>query len=66
MHIPVQGEQVAIERAAEAVVGCLGKPGGCAVVPGLPEEQYAFTLVLSMIAGLTAGLVSTLEPQGGS
>ncbi|GIL97012.1 hypothetical protein Vretimale_2731 [Volvox reticuliferus] len=45
-------------------MGCLGQPDGCTVVPGLPEEQYYFTLVTSFGGGLVAGFVSKLEPQG--
>lgn len=44
---------------------CLGRPNGCVVVPGLPEEQYYFTLITSIAGGLVAGFVSKLEPQGG-
>lgn len=43
---------------------CLGKPGGCLVVPGVPDEQYYFTLLTSVAGGLVAGFVSKLEPQG--
>ncbi|GLC37253.1 hypothetical protein PLESTB_001143400 [Pleodorina starrii] len=63
-YVREQGEQAAILNSAEILIGCLGKPGGCAVVPGLPEEQYYFTLVTSIAGGLVAGFVSKLEPQG--
>lgn len=35
------------------------------VVPGLPPDQYNFTLGLSVAAGLILGFVTQLEPQGG-
>lgn len=31
---------------------------------GLPDDQYYFTLGLSMVGGLILGFVSRLEPQG--
>ena len=34
------------------------------VVPGLPDNQYQFTLGLSIAAGLILGFVTQLEPQG--
>ncbi len=34
------------------------------MVPGIPEEQYYFTLATSVAGGLIAGFVSKLEPQG--
>ncbi|KAG2490356.1 hypothetical protein HYH03_011158 [Edaphochlamys debaryana] len=57
------GEQAAILQSTSALVGCLNK-GGCLVVPGLPEEQYYLTLIISAVAGVVAGFASRLEPQG--
>lgn len=34
------------------------------MVPGLPEDQYTFTLLLSMAGGLVAGAVTRLETSG--
>jgi hypothetical protein len=34
------------------------------VVPGLPSDQYAFTLALSAAGGVVAGLVTRIEPAG--
>jgi hypothetical protein len=48
----------------DAIVSCLEKPGGCRVVPGLPEDQYAFTLITSIAGGLVFGFCSLIPPQG--
>ncbi|GIL97011.1 hypothetical protein Vretimale_2731 [Volvox reticuliferus] len=63
-YVREQGEQAAILASTQVLMGCLGQPDGCTVVPGLPEEQYYFTLVTSFGGGLVAGFVSKLEPQG--
>jgi hypothetical protein len=47
-----------------ALVECLDRPDGCRVVPGLPQEQYVFTLGCAMAGGLVAGFVNKIEPQG--
>ena len=49
-----EGEDQAIIQAIEAVAGCLGK-GGCNVVPGLPYEQWIFTLITSLVGGIICG-----------
>ncbi|KXZ51457.1 hypothetical protein GPECTOR_12g420 [Gonium pectorale] len=63
-YVREEGEQTAILNSAAVLMDCLGRPDGCAVVPGLPEEQYYFTLITSVAGGLVAGFVSKLEPQG--
>lgn len=60
----LQGESAAVENAINAVTTCLGSPKGCAVVPGLPPNQYWFTFAMSVIGGVIAGFVIKLEPQG--
>lgn len=47
-----------------ALIDCLGRPDGCRVVPGLPPDQYFFTLWCAIAGGLVAGFVSKIEPQG--
>jgi hypothetical protein len=47
-----------------ALVECLDRPDGCRVVPGLPQEQYVFTLWCAIAGGLVAGFVNKIEPQG--
>ncbi len=48
----------------DALVECLVTPGGCAVVPGLPSNQYQLTLITSVIGGFIAGYASRLQPEG--
>ncbi len=49
-----QGEDQAIIQAVDAVKTCLVK-GGCNVVPGLPYEQWIFTLITSLVGGIICG-----------
>ncbi|KAG2440203.1 hypothetical protein HXX76_004315 [Chlamydomonas incerta] len=63
-YVREQGEQTAISVSTQVLMECLGKPGGCLVVPGVPDEQYYFTLITSVAGGLVAGFVAKLEPQG--
>ncbi len=49
-----EGEDQAILQALGAVEGCLAK-GGCGVVPGLPHEQWVFTLITSIAGGIICG-----------
>ena len=51
-------------NTADALAECLEKRGGCAVVPGLPEDQYKLTLGTSILGGLVAGYASRLQPDG--
>ena len=51
------GEDGAVLSAINAVKICLDK-GGCNVVPGLPNEQYIWTLCTSILGGLVAGFAS--------
>ena len=51
------GEDGAVLSAINAVKICLNK-GGCNVVPGLPNEQYIWTLCTSILGGLVAGFAS--------
>lgn len=43
------GESAAVMGALDALTGCLAK-GGCAVVPGLSQDHYFFTLVRALVA----------------
>jgi hypothetical protein len=60
----LQGEATALLSAVDVLTTCLAAPEGCAVVPGLPEDQYYFTLGCAIAGGLVAGFVSKIEPQG--
>ena len=58
------GEAAAVDGMLTALDVCLRREGGCAVPPGLPEEQYLFTLGTSVTGGLILGAVLRIEPQG--
>jgi hypothetical protein len=57
----VQGEAAALLSIVNAVDTCL-REGGCTRVPGLPDEQYYFTLILSIAGGVICGFSFRLEP----
>ncbi|CAD7702504.1 unnamed protein product [Ostreobium quekettii] len=63
-YIREEGEAAAITNLTSTIEGCLTKPEGCYVVPGLPRDQFYFTLVLSIAGGLVFGFASKLEPAG--
>jgi hypothetical protein len=58
----MQGEGNAMQAVVDTVDQCLRK-GGCERVPGLPEEQYFFTLVLAALGGVVCGFSFRLEPN---
>lgn len=58
-----QGEAAVVLQMMDALSGCLAR-GGCAVVPGLSMDHYAFTLAVSLAGGVVAGAASKLEPYG--
>jgi hypothetical protein len=49
--------------AVGAISSCL-EQGGCAVVPGLPYNQYQLTLITSIIGGFIFGYSTTIRNQG--
>jgi len=57
------GENNAIVQALDTVKGCLVK-GGCAVVPGLPREQWILTLITSVVGGIICGFAAQPRKQG--
>ena len=48
------GEDESIIQAINSVKICLDR-GGCRVVPGLPQEQWIFTLITSVLGGIICG-----------
>lgn len=56
----MQGESTAVQNVVDTVTTCL-QNGGCKNVPGLPEEQYYFTLILSVAGGLVLGFALRLK-----
>ncbi|CAL8464370.1 g3905 [Coccomyxa elongata] len=63
-YVREEGEAAAVMGVVDALVECLETPGGCAVVPGLPSNQYQLTLITSVIGGFIAGYASRLQPEG--
>ena len=53
-YVKDHGEDGAVIDAINSVEICLNR-GGCKVVPGLPKEQYIWTLSTSILGGLVAG-----------
>ena len=63
-YMRTQGEGAAVEETLDALADCLQRPQGCAVVPGLPGNQYQLTLITSVLGGFVAGYASRLKPEG--
>ena len=53
-YVKENGEDGAVLETINSVKICLER-GGCQVVPGLPKEQYIWTLCTSILGGLVAG-----------
>ena len=56
-YVKDHGEDGAVLDSLEAVEICLDR-GGCQVVPGLPLEQWLWTLSTSILGGLIAGFAA--------
>lgn len=63
-HLNLQGEDAAVQGTVGALSDCLQRPDGCAVVPGLPSDQYALTLITSCVGGIVFGYSLRLPPSG--
>lgn len=59
------GEDNSILGALNAIEICL-RQGGCAVVPGLPQEQWILTLITSVLGGIICGFAAHPRKQGQS
>ena len=57
------GEDQAIIQALESVKTCLAQ-NGCRVVPGLPQEQWIFTLITSIVGGFILGFAAHPRKEG--
>jgi len=62
-YVEDHGEDGAILNAISSVEDCLDR-GGCQVVPGLPREQWLFTLISSILGGLIAGFAAFPRKSG--
>ncbi len=61
-YVRDNGEDGAITNAIDSVKTCLYR-GGCKVVPGLPKEQWLWTLTTSILGGLIAGFAASPRNQ---
>ncbi len=57
-YVRDNGEDGAILASIKAVETCLDR-GGCELVPGLPQEQWQWTLLTSLLGGIIAGFASS-------
>ena len=62
-YVRDHGEDGAVIDAINSVKVCLER-GGCEVVPGLPKEQYLWTLSTSILGGLVAGFSAAPRKEG--
>ena len=62
-YVKDHGEDGAILDALNAVEICLER-GGCQVVPGLPLEQWLWTLTTSVLGGVIAGFAAYPRKEG--
>ena len=62
-YVRDHGEDGSVIDAINSVKICLER-GGCEVVPGLPKEQYIWTLCTSILGGLVAGFSAAPRKEG--
>ena len=62
-YVRDNGEDGAVLGAINALETCLNR-GGCAVVPGLPREQWILTLVTSILGGIICGFAAQPRREG--
>jgi hypothetical protein len=63
-YVRDNGEDAAILGAINSLETCLNR-GGCAVVPGLPREQWILTLITSILGGVICGFAAQPRKEGG-
>lgn len=63
-YVRDNGEYSGLRESINALDVCLRKEDGCLVPPGLPSEQYSFTLLCSVIGGGILGASLRLDPVG--
>ena len=62
-YVRDHGEDGAVLDAVSSIKTCLDR-GGCEVVPGLPREQWIWTLITSLIGGFIAGIAASPRKEG--
>ena len=64
-YVRDNGEDGSILASIKAVETCLDR-GGCEVVPGLPQEQWQWTLLTSLLGGIIAGFAASPRKENES
>jgi hypothetical protein len=62
-YVRDQGYDQSILSAIDAITTCLAKDG-CAVVPGIPQEQWILTLITSIVGGVVFGFAGHPRKDG--
>lgn len=62
-YVREQGYDQSILSAIDAITTCLAKDG-CAVVPGIPQEQWILTLITSIVGGVVFGFAGHPRKDG--
>lgn len=63
-YVRENGEDRSVLDSIASLDGCL-RQGGCSVVPGLPQEQWIFTLISSVLGGVICGFAAHPRKPGG-
>jgi len=62
-YVREQGYDQAILSSIDAITTCLDQDG-CAVVPGIPQEQWILTLITSIVGGVVFGFAGHPRKEG--
>jgi TPM domain len=62
-YVREQGYDQSILSAIDAIAICLDQDG-CAVVPGIPQEQWILTLITSIVGGVIFGFAGHPRKEG--
>lgn len=62
-YVREQGHDQSIISAIDAIATCLDQDG-CAVVPGIPQEQWILTLITSIVGGVIFGFAGHPRKEG--
>ncbi len=62
-YVREQGHNQSILSSIDAIVTCLDQDG-CAVVPGIPQEQWVLTLITSIVGGIIFGFAGHPRKEG--
>ncbi len=62
-YVREQGYDQSILSSIEAITTCL-EQDGCAVVPGIPQEQWILTLITSIVGGVVFGFAGHPRKEG--